>query len=291
MEGSQLPVEVNGFGRMEHALLRSSLHRLSRLALAELTLEEVLLQVAELAVQVTGADGASVRLKETDRLDAVVSTTPLMAKISAMELRLGEGPGLGMAGADTIIAAGALASDPRWPRFGPRAVRLGIWSALSLPLTGDDGAFGIITLYASAKDAFDDDTERCGSIFADVAATVVGNAHALTCALRFTERLQASIGTRPDIDRAIGILMGRAGISAEEAFERLKKISQFEHKKLHLVATDLVEQARRAANRPPAAPGPVSTVGVGNGPGGGMGVQLPPQGRGGVFVRSAAMES
>ena len=49
------------------------------------------------------------------------------------------------------------------------------------------------------------------------------------------------------IDQAIGIVRSRAGIGAEEAFERLVHISQTENIKLVAVAERLVKEAVRRA--------------------------------------------
>ena len=47
------------------------------------------------------------------------------------------------------------------------------------------------------------------------------------------------------IDQAISIIRSRAGLSAEEAFERLTPLSQDENVKLHRVVERLVEEAVR----------------------------------------------
>jgi AmiR/NasT family two-component response regulator len=54
--------------------------------------------------------------------------------------------------------------------------------------------------------------------------------------------------SRTVIDQAIGIVRARTGVSAEEAFERLTKISQSENVKLRVVAERLVEEAVRRAH-------------------------------------------
>jgi AmiR/NasT family two-component response regulator len=49
------------------------------------------------------------------------------------------------------------------------------------------------------------------------------------------------------IDQAIGLLRGRTGGTAEEAFARLREISQSEHTKLVDVAQRIVDEAVRRA--------------------------------------------
>ena len=81
---------------------------------------------------------------------------------------------------------------------------------------------------------------------------LVHNAQLLARARWKTKRLQRALETRAVIDQAIGIIRSRAGVSAEEAFARLARISQSENHKLHFVAERLVDEAvRRAQARRP----------------------------------------
>ena len=53
------------------------------------------------------------------------------------------------------------------------------------------------------------------------------------------------------IDQAIGVLINRYGISAEQAFDRLRTISHTDRIKVHTVAARIVDDAaRRAGARP-----------------------------------------
>ena len=123
-------------------------------------------------------------------------------------------------------------------------------SALSLPLIVDDQVIGSINAYAKSRDAFAEHAVRLGSQFAKPAAISVYNAQLLATAQERTLRLQRALDTRAVIDQAIGIIRSRSGSNAEEAFERLTRISQTDNIKLHAVAERLVEEAvRRAQTR------------------------------------------
>ncbi len=61
------------------------------------------------------------------------------------------------------------------------------------------------------------------------------------------QQLQRALSSRAVIDQAIGIIRSRSGASAEEAFDRLTRISQTENIKLHVVAERLVDEAVRRA--------------------------------------------
>jgi AmiR/NasT family two-component response regulator len=66
---------------------------------------------------------------------------------------------------------------------------------------------------------------RLGEQFAGPAAVAVYNAQLLTDARETAAQLQSALVSRAAIDQAIGIIRSGAG-SAEDAFDRLRRISQ-----------------------------------------------------------------
>jgi GAF domain-containing protein len=233
--------------------MSQGLTELAGLSSSRLSLEELLTQVALLAVKaVPGADGAGLTLVETDRANILVDSAPFVRQITEIQHTLKEGPCISGIVTGRIARSGFLGADSRWPRLGGRAGRLGVHSSLTLPLLVLDNVIGVIAAYAQERNAFDDHAENLGQLFAAPAAIVVENAHALARSQRLNEYLQRSLATRAVIDQAIGILISRSGITAEEAFDRLRMQSQINHVKLVVVATNIVETAaRRARQRPP----------------------------------------
>lgn len=231
----------------EDASLADSLAALSTLSTG-LGLVELLTKVARYAVQaIPGADGAGLTLIEAGRADVIVKSDPFVTEIDDLQYGIGEGPCISAAAQGLTMRSGSLGGDARWPHFGPRAGRLGVHSVLSLPLVTPSAVVGAMNVYAHARDAFDERAEDLGEIFAVPAAIAVANAQILAKTERLATTLQASIGSRAIIDQAIGILRSRSGGTAEEAFQRLRTISQHEHTKLAAVAEALVEDASRRA--------------------------------------------
>ena len=132
--------------------------------------------------------------------------------------------------------SGSLGSDQRWPQFGSKVARLGVHSAVSLPLITAHGVVGAMNVYAHGKHVFDDRAAALGEAFAGPAAVAVQNAAILAQALRLARHLEASQATRSIVDRAVGMLMSRTGIDEHDALERLRALSQQEHRKLVDVA-------------------------------------------------------
>jgi GAF domain-containing protein len=243
--------------------LQTSLGDLAGLVTGTLGLTELLGRVANFAVHaIPGADGAGVTLLRTDRTDnrieALAATAPFVSEIDALQYEtLNEGPCITAAREARTVRSGSLGGERMWPRFGPRVGRLGVHSALSLPLLIPGQVVGAINVYAHAKDVFDEHAAELGELFAAPAAVAVHNAQILTHALALTVQLQSALSSRPVIDQAIGLLRGRSGGTAEEAFGRLRAISQSEHVKLAEVAQRIVDEAvRRARSRHIAGPDP-----------------------------------
>jgi GAF domain-containing protein len=227
---------------------QASMRSLAQLATGKLTLEQILTQVANLAVQaIPGADGAGLTLIEEKRSDTIVATADFVREVDTIQYTLGEGPCISAAAEQATMRSGSLGGVQRWPRFGPRVGRMGIHSVLSLPLVTPDGVFGAMNVYAHAKDAFDERSEVLGELFAAPAAIAVQNAQVLEQAKRLTASLQGALSTKAVIDQALGIIRSRSGASSDEAFARLRAMSQTRNVKLAVVAESLVEEAVRRA--------------------------------------------
>jgi transcriptional regulator with GAF, ATPase, and Fis domain len=224
--------------------LRESLEGLSRLAAGRLPLEDLLTQVATYAVQaIPGADGAGLTLLEEDRTDTIVATAPFVTEVDDIQYGMEQGPCISAAREGQTVMSGSLGGDPRWPRFGGRVARLGVHSVVSLPLITPDGVVGAMNVYAHDKNVFDDRAAELGQIFAAPAAIAVHNAHVLAQTRRLADKLQSALEVRGVIDRAVGIMMSRSGSTEHEALERLRSLSQHEHRKLADVASQVVEEA------------------------------------------------
>jgi GAF domain-containing protein len=175
-------------------------------------------------------------------------SAPFVAEIDDIQhVTLNEGPCITAALERRTVRSGSLGGEKMWPRFGPRVGRLGVHSALSLPLLLPGRVVGAINVYAHGKNVFDEHAAQLGELFAIPAAVAVYNAQVLAQAMTLTAQLQTALSSRSVIDQAIGLIRGRSGRSAEEAFAQLRTISQTEHRKLAEVAQRIVDDAVRRA--------------------------------------------
>lgn len=238
--------------------LTSGLRGLSAMVSAGRDLEAVLREVAKFAGEaIPGVDGSGVGVTlikpvgATMGVQAWAATTALVHEIDVMQYDvLKEGPCISCMQTRRAVVSGSLGGDDRWRRFGTRVARLGVASALALPLLIDGQVVGSINVYARDKDVFGEHAVRLGSAFAQAAAVSVYNTQLLVAAQQRAENLERALTSRQVIDQAIGILRSRTGGTAEDAFNRMKKISQSENTKLALVAERIVEESvRRARSR------------------------------------------
>jgi GAF domain-containing protein len=234
--------------------LRAGLIGLASMVAGGRAVDELLAEVAEFAASaIPGVEGAGVTLvaqREGEPYVAAWSVTAdFVREIDVLQYEiLHEGPCTSCMQSRRPVVSGSLGSDRRWPRFGGRVARIGVHSALALPLLVADQVVGAINGYARPRDAFTEHAVRLGAQFAGPAAVSVYNAELLARLRDRAEKLQTALGSRAVINQAIGIIRSRSGGSAEEAFARLRHISQAENVKLNLVAQRLVDEAVRRAH-------------------------------------------
>lgn len=235
--------------------LATSLGGLSALLSGHAALETTLVRVATLAVEaIPGAEGAGLTLLEQDRPQSVVATADFVREVDAIQYDLWEGPCVSAVSEGQTRTSGNLGGERQWPRFGPRVGRLGVHSALSLPLLLPDRVIGALNVYAHPRDAFTTHALHIGAAFAGPAAVSVSNAQMLAQAERLAAQLSEALTSRAEIDQALGVLMSRSGLSAEEAFDRLRAMSQSRSVRLADVARELLGEAVRRARAAHHAP-------------------------------------
>lgn len=84
-------------------------------------------------------------------------------------------------------------------------------------------------------------------VVADLTQSIHTDRHQLA-----TEAVAASALNRAVIEQAKGVLMGRAGISADRAYELLSQMSQDTNRKVYVVAQALIDQVTGLSGAPAA---------------------------------------
>jgi GAF domain-containing protein len=192
-------------------------------------------RVVELAVEtVSGCDYAGVSLRHANgRVDTPACTDDAVAKADELQYELQEGPCLDAIRADELYVVHDLATDDRWPHWGPQAASLGFASIVSVRLSTPHGVVGALNLYSGLTRAYDDDAVQVAYVYASHAANALW-------ATQEVEGLRTAMRSRHLIGMAQGVLMERHGLDEDAAFEVLRRYSQIHNVKLREVAAQVL---------------------------------------------------
>ena len=226
----------------------------AKILLADGHVDETLRHVVGLAVAtIEGCDLAGVFLVEGQGITTRAHTSPLVAEVDALQHRSGEGPCLDALTGGVPYYANDLGQEHRWSRFSPLAAAAGIRSVFAVPLSAS-GSVGALNLYAHLPEAFGVVDRARGVLLAALASLAVSSAQSRQDEERRAANLQAALVTREVIGQAQGILMERERITADQAFDILRRASQHLNRKLREIAETLVDtgEGPDVGPRPPA---------------------------------------
>ncbi|MGD0311731.1 MAG: GAF and ANTAR domain-containing protein [Acidimicrobiales bacterium] len=205
------------------------------------TLEEVV----GLAVStIEGCDYAGIFVVEGDSMSNPVSTDPIVIQLGDIHRRTMQGPCIDAMASGEAFYAEDLAYDERWPEFGREMSEAGIRSLLALPMALD-GSTGALNLYARYPHAFGVIDRGRALLLAAIAGAAYSTVRSHEEEERRATELHAALATREMIGQAQGILMERERISADAAFDILRRASQHLNIKLRVVAQNLVDTGER----------------------------------------------
>lgn len=225
--------------------LLGSLSAAARTLFAAGNVSDTLQRVVDLSVEtIDGCDFAGIFAVDKAVVTTPVRTHPIVIEIDELQHRCGEGPCLDAVAQRRTFYGADLAEDARWPSFGPQAAAAGIRSVLAFALF-EAGMRGALNLYARYPQAFGAVDRANGQIFATLSDLALKLAAAHEDEMRRAVNLQHAMVTREMIGQAVGILMERERISAEQAFDILRRASQRLNVKLRDVAQNLVDTGER----------------------------------------------
>jgi hypothetical protein len=218
------------------------------------SVSDTLASVVDLALAtIEGCDYAGLFLIDDGVVSTPVHTDPLVVVVDMLQHVTGEGPCLDAITQKLIFYAEELDSDARWPQFGPRATSAGIRSLLALPLV-NDARPGALNLYARYPNAFGVVDRGKAVILASLATLALSAAHSHEDEKRRSDNLHLALNSRELIGQAEGILMQRERVTADQAFDILRRASQHLNVKLREVAQNLVDTGEEPDTGTPLVP-------------------------------------
>ncbi|HWD52606.1 MAG TPA: sigma-70 family RNA polymerase sigma factor [Acidimicrobiales bacterium] len=234
--------------------LTATLSEVARALFSAGGVEETLQAVVDqAAAAIDGCDFAGIFTVNGEEVATAVHSDPLVVEIDGLQQMTGEGPCLDAIEQQTTVYAEDLADDDRWTTFGPEAAAAGVRCALAYHLYAN-GTLGALNLYARYPRAFGATDRAKGLIFATLSGLALSGAHSHEDEDRRAGNLNQALATREIIGQAQGILMERERITADQAFDILRRASQHLNVKLREVAQDLVDTGDRPPTRPSNRP-------------------------------------
>lgn len=198
----------------------------------ELTFERIAARAVEV---IPPCDAASITLRrKRGSTETVAATGDLAMACDKLQYELDEGPCVDAVFDGEAYYIDDVATDDRWPTWGPAAAKAGVGSVLSVRMANDDEVLGALNMYSTETHAYDSDAVDLALVFASHAATAISNA-------RLVDGLQTALQSRHLIGVAQGILMAKYEMGLETAFEVLRRYSSHANVKLRDIALQVVE--------------------------------------------------
>lgn len=192
-------------------------------------LELITTTIVELGI----ADGAGVSERIGGEFIALAATDDRARTVDVLQHKLDEGPCVQAFYEDGLLSSGDLTTDDRWPRWGRAAADQGIHAVISVNLYTVGSAIGALNLFSNDPREYTTDDLETAKLLGVHASVVLAR-------FRADSNLWRAIDSRHRIGLAQGMLMERFKFGPEQAFAVLRRYSQQQNTKLHLIADHIV---------------------------------------------------
>jgi transcriptional regulator with GAF, ATPase, and Fis domain len=183
---------------------------------------------------IDGCDLAGVSVVHTDHINTPAATDETFRVVDEAQFQMRQGPCLDALKDHETVSSNDLATDERWPEWGPRMVdEAGVKSCLCFQLFTDGDSLGALNLYSR-------DTHGFTSADLDNGLALAAQVAIALAAAQNEDHLITGLVNRTVIGQAQGILMERYDLSSDAAFHVLVRFSTSLNAKLHEVARRIV---------------------------------------------------
>jgi GAF domain-containing protein len=200
---------------------------------------DVIVNVAISAV--SGVNGASVSVLIGNRpwFETTNATSAKVRTVDEAQYERAEGPCVEaiLMGQEVNISV----PTERWPQFN-EAVLVGTRSVCSLPLIFAERTTGALNLYSTVGQPWGSNTARTARKLGGQAALVLANAVCPVRSVLTNQRGHQDLENRHAISQAKGMLMAHQAITADEALDILRRVSQHSGRKIRQIASDVVRE-------------------------------------------------
>jgi GAF domain-containing protein len=220
------------------------LRELSRVALVDRTLEDVLTDITRIAAAgIPGAEASSITLLRDDKAFTAAFHGEMALAADELQYEKGYGPCMDAGRGGVLLRVDDMRIETRWPDYVAKVqATAGVRSSLSVPLPYQGSSIGALNNYSSQPAAFaSPESLEAGLDVAEIVAVAVANADAHWQLGEQARNMRLAMESRAVIEQAKGVLMAQRHVDADQAFEILREASQRYNRKLRDIALGIVE--------------------------------------------------
>jgi PAS domain-containing protein len=206
-------------------------------------LVEALHEVAAAAALLLRVDGAGLMLADqAGQLRWVTATGEAEQAFERAQRDLGQGPCVDAFDRGEAVWTIDLRADPRWPRLAPAAIGNRIRGVLAapVPIGRGGGVLGTINAVTRQPRAWTDDDARAIAALAAVTGRLLGSTNEARHRGDLVVQLQGALDSRVLVEQAKGVLMEREGMSAQAAFDQLRRRARARSRRIDDVAREVI---------------------------------------------------
>ena len=226
---------------IERERVQAAVARLRQAGVETNQVDDALHRVVHAAIGVFGLTGAGLMMVDDDGiLRHLVATDPGGELLESIQEEIGQGPCVDALHLDRVVGTEDASCDPRWPELAERLRPHAIGGVLGVPVRLAGTAVASLDVYQDRHHSWHDEDVEALSAFGQVLEAVLLTAVLADRRDELVQHLQRALDQRVHIERAVGVLMGRHGLDAVAAFNRLRNDARSQRRKVIDVARDLL---------------------------------------------------
>lgn len=208
-----------------------------------LSLATAMEHLTDSVIDMFGLTGAGLMLIDDDQLvRSILATDELGWALENAQEEAKEGPCVDAVVHGELVATADIAADVRWPGLVELLADTQIGAILGVPIRLAGATVGALNVYVDEKHDWDESDYNALTTFGRLLEALLTTALFAEQRDAVVTQLQAALDSRVMIERCVGLIMGREGIGAVPAFNRLRDMARPSRRKVHDIARELLAE-------------------------------------------------
>ena len=230
-------------------LLSDTFLKLADTLVDDFDIVELLSMLSERCVELLDAAATGIMLGDAQGMLHVMAASSERAHLLELfQAQNQEGPCLDAYRTGKAVVEENLGNAGPWPHFAPMAIAAGLPSVHAFPMRVRDNVVGTLNIFMAEPRPLSAVDAVVAQAFASAGTVAILQHQAAQDAHRLAGQLQSALNSRVTIEQAKGAMAERAGITTDEAFDRLRAYARTNNTKLTDVAAALVGRKLPAAD-------------------------------------------